>query len=374
MQLDILDQSRNRKDKSKVIKPLEDLSKSTVRNYQKELAMNVLNNFEKEKYKIFHEKDVPILQSMTYNIPSSHENWEVVFGDMDNMTAQKKKEAVVCAKDIGQINRKGYHLLANIIPEMPREEATSKEKQSINNKMQKNIPISVVDLDEPISQEDINENIDINDEEIITGVTKSIGKCGYRNIQKILKYIIPILVSENVLDPCHPTIHLRISGDGRKVGRKVKHVMICFSILDDKNNHYKPERYYTLILYPGIENYNILQKTLAPLINDLTILKEQGLLDEQGNNWKFEFYFSSDWKFLAICLGLNAANSENFCPWCFCSKKNISNKNYENEWVIKKDMKHLKEDFKQYKGHIHPPLFTMIPLKNWVPDELHVML
>ena len=37
-------------------------------------------------------------------------------------------------------------------------------------------------------------------------------------------------------------------------------------------------------------------------------------------------------------------------------------------------MKHLKEDFKQYKGHIHPPLFTMIPLKNWVPDELHVML
>src|SRR4051812_28859694 len=187
--------------------------------------------------------------------------------------------------------------------------------------MQQIIPISVVDLNVPMPQENINENIDINDEEIILGITKSIGKCGYRNILKILTYIIPILINENILDPCHPTIHLRISGDGRNVGRKVKHVMICFAILNDKNNHYKPEKCYTLILYPKIKNYNILQKALAPLIRDLTILKEQGLLDKQGNSWNFEFYFSSDWKFLAICLGLNAANSEYFCPWCFCSKK-----------------------------------------------------
>ncbi|CAG8831321.1 28922_t:CDS:1, partial [Gigaspora margarita] len=56
-----------------------------------------------------------------------------------------------------------------------------------------------------------------------------------------------------------------------------------------------------------------------PFINGLKDLKINGL--EVANIlWQFEFYFSSDWKFLAICLGLNAANSKHFCAWYLCYK------------------------------------------------------
>ena len=90
MHLDILDESRNRKSNLKIIKPIEDLSVSTIRNRQKELAKNVFNNFENEKYKLFHKNDVPTFQSITYNIPSNNENWEIAFGDLDNTASQKK--------------------------------------------------------------------------------------------------------------------------------------------------------------------------------------------------------------------------------------------------------------------------------------------
>ena len=37
-------------------------------------------------------------------------------------------------------------------------------------------------------------------------------------------------------------------------------------------------------------------------------------------------------------------------------------------------MERINKSFSAYPGHIKKPLFPMIPLEQWVPDELHVML
>ena len=37
-------------------------------------------------------------------------------------------------------------------------------------------------------------------------------------------------------------------------------------------------------------------------------------------------------------------------------------------------MEDIKVNYKQINGHIKEPLFHMIPLKNWVVDELHIFL
>ncbi|UZO19405.1 uncharacterized protein OCT59_010701 [Rhizophagus irregularis] len=44
------------------------------------------------------------------------------------------------------------------------------------------------------------------------------------------------------------------------------------------------------------------------------------------------------------------------------------------EWKINKEIDKLVEQNNYYKGHIRKPLFDMIPLNHWVPDELHIML
>jgi len=106
------------------------------------------------------------------------------------------------------------------------------------------------------------------------------GKGGYRNINNILQYVIPNLVQKGILNPYQPIINLQISGDGRNVGRKVKHVMITIDILDDKNTLHKPNYYYTTILYPGCEDYDSLSNAMAQFCYD----------------------------------------SKNFCPWCTINK------------------------------------------------------
>jgi hypothetical protein len=50
-------------------------------------------------------------------------------------------------------------------------------------------------------------------------------------------------------------------------------------------------------------------------------LKESGFLDEDGENWPIELFFSGDWKIMALLLGANAANSNYFCLYCECHKK-----------------------------------------------------
>ena len=65
-----------------------------------------------------------------------------------------------------------------------------------------------------------------------------------------------------MLDITNPEIHLRISGDGRNVGRKVKQVMITCSIFNDIDKLHQPENHYTITLYPGIEKYETLKTVL----------------------------------------------------------------------------------------------------------------
>ncbi|PKK64132.1 hypothetical protein RhiirC2_716492, partial [Rhizophagus irregularis] len=159
------------------------------------------------------------------------------------------------------------------------------------------------------NQVDQSEEEDIEDEAIVQEVIDAVGKGGYRNIKDILQYLVPDLIQKGILNPHQPTINLRISGDGRNVGRKVKHVMVAVAILDDKSTLHKPNHYHTTILYPGCENYDSLSNVMAPFCHDLRNLKEQGLVIN-NIKWNFQLYFSSDWKFLATCLGFNGAYNE----------------------------------------------------------------
>src|SRR2546421_7237686 len=105
----------------------------------------------------------------------------------------------------------------------------------MNNK----VKITTVEMPQYMNTDSV-ENPDIIDSEIIDEITTSIGKGGQRSIKDILNFIVPDLVRKNILDPEQKVINLRISGDGRNVSKKIKHVMITFAILDDINNIHNP--------------------------------------------------------------------------------------------------------------------------------------
>ncbi|EXX66917.1 hypothetical protein GLOIN_2v1764220 [Rhizophagus irregularis DAOM 181602=DAOM 197198] len=160
--------------------------------------------------------------------------------------------------------------------------------------MNNTIPISILNISNQLSPTPINENLDINDPEIVEEVLKYIGKAGYHRITDILLFILPDLINRHVINPDNPIINLRISGDGRNVGCKVKHVIITCVILDNIANLHKSDYHYTIILYSGTENYELLQRMIEPISNELNDLVLNGLRDSNGTIWTINPYFSSD--------------------------------------------------------------------------------
>ena len=157
----------------------------------------------------------------------------------------------------------------------------------------------------------------------------------------------------------------------RNVGKKVKHVMVTCVILDDKKNLHIPNNHFVTVLYPGNENYDSLKNAMSLFLEELHELKQYGLKINRIR-WEVNLYFSSDWKFLCICLGFDNANSKYFCPWCNASKDNRDDLNAN--WKMTKTMEQLNINYSIYKGHRKPSLFNMISLDNWLIDELHIML
>jgi hypothetical protein len=278
---------------------------------------------------------------------------------------------VVYVQDVENVPCDAYRHFSAIESKLPREYAVSRTRQEINIYMEEIIPISFINLNSTIIQNPSMEEPDITDPIIVEQVVSAVGKGAYRSVKKILEFIVPVYVQKGKLDPALPTIHLRISGDGRNVGRKVKHVMITVALLDDPTKLFESNYHYTTILFPGTENYSTLKIAANNFIKELQELSNAGMVIN-NTHWNFELFFSSDWKFLAICLGFNAANSNNFCPWCKINKNQRGNG--QIEWKISKSMDVLNENPTAYPGHQLPPLFGMIPLENHVPDKLHIML
>lgn len=93
----------------------------------------------------------------------------------------------------------------------------------------------------------------------------------------------------------------------------------------------------SILLYIGKEQYEILSIAVSKFSNELDSLKSIGFIDQDNITWNIEFYFSGDWKFMALVKGLKAANSKYFCLFCECPKDSRGNLNLQ--WNISENKK-----------------------------------
>ncbi|RHZ87829.1 hypothetical protein Glove_30g8 [Diversispora epigaea] len=236
------------------------------------------------------------------------------------------------------------------------------ENKIINLKY--NLPVDITKLDALVRAHDealLDE--DYNNSDGILVDEHEIGNGAYQSIKSLLQILIPIWKNSNppVLQ-IGDIIKLKLGGDRRNVGRKQNHVMMTICLLNEKDNVLKPDHQYCICLFVGKEKYDTLEK-VAHIFNDqLSELQENGIYDNDNIHWKIEFFFSADWKFMYIIMGLNAPNSKYFCLYCDCELNNRWNMNLQ--WIINKNT----------KGQKKPALFPVIKQENYIPDELHLLL
>src|SRR6185437_14019632 len=356
-----LKQIQKNRPQSNYIRPLKqfnELSISTKKARARTVAKKIKKDFNQIAKENYHPNDQVTLKELSYTVANTP--FHVEFGSQNIIEKNKHESAIVQIIDKYQISRDGYRALSAIQPNLPRDYAVSDQRTILTSKMANYIPIETFNL---YSQD----NLLLNEE------FQLVKKVARRSIKDILLYLHPYLVANKIIHSSKPVINLRISGDSHNVGKKINHVIITLAILDQKKELYLPDNHHTIVIYSDIEKYELLISATQPLVDELNELQQSGFVDKNGINWSINLYFSSDWKFLALCLGINMANSINFCPWCQCKKTDLGNLKKQS-WTIEKDMNIIASNYLAYPGHIRAPLFPMIPLNHWVPDELHIML
>ena len=54
-------------------------------------------------------------------------------------------------------------------------------------------------------------------------------------------------------------IRIKISGDGRNVGKKKKQILVCFCVLNSKEEVLKPDHQIVVAIIVGTEDYDLLK-------------------------------------------------------------------------------------------------------------------
>jgi len=266
LHLKILETARESKH-ARILKQVDHCGNSTLVRRATNIGKHMLAEFNEYAPKFYNSEEVPILESICYSVKKRA--FDINYGDEDKAKKKQKNKSIARALDEGNILRDPYRRLCAIEPYLSREGAITKERKKINKEMAQHIPISIIDINTNNNQVNQSEEEDIDNESIVQEVVDAVGKGGYRNIKNILLYLIPDFVKKGILNPRQPIVNLRISGDGRNVGRKVKHVIVTVAILDNKNTLHQPDHHHTTVLYPGYEDYNSLLSVMTPFCHDL---------------------------------------------------------------------------------------------------------
>ena len=89
----------------------------------------------------------------------------------------------------------------------------------------------------------------------------------------------------------------------------------AFTVLDGNENPNSPTGNHVIAMFNTQEKYEYLSGAVKDLSNEIQSIQT---ITIDGHQFKIEFFLGADMKYLAICLGLQAANAKYACIWCKC--------------------------------------------------------
>ncbi|PKY62503.1 hypothetical protein RhiirA4_489062, partial [Rhizophagus irregularis] len=278
-------------------RPLEDI---TSRSQQNKRFNSFGSDVQKAvnqlivKHKLTNSSGQPIVYIRCIELDYKENQIYVKFKDSNPATTQTRLDAVVRVCDEALLCRDGYRHLAAVVPFLFREYLVADRRNEINKLINTQIPIEIFSIDREINDlSNINDNLDDHTSDILVIDHHEIGNGAFRSLLTLLNVLIPIWKSgEKPIIKLGDTLYIKLGGDGHNVGRKQNHVMITFCLLNEEDEVLKPSHQFSICLYIGKEKYEILANVGKIFASQLAELKNNGIIDNDGDYWPIEFYFS----------------------------------------------------------------------------------
>ena len=257
-------------------------------------------------------------------------------------------------KERFNVSHEAYHEMARVIPEMPRLSKLLKKAATLNTKATiKPVPGT------------------------LQGVQQSLRNCLEKKLGN-LQRVNPSFCSNR-------EVWVKLSGDGTTVSRSVHLVVIAFIIIHNEIIANSPNDHCTIALVNCKESYECIAECVTDILTEIESLNS---LQVGEYTYNFTYFLGADMKFLAMALGIEAANSTYSCVWCKCPARDRHD--ITKEWSVTdgtnggaRTIAEIQECARIRKkkgtedlkcGCINRPIFPCIPITRVIPDILHLFL
>ena len=110
-------------------------------------------------------------------------------------------------------------------------------------------------------------------------------------------------------------VRVKLTGDGTNIGKRLHVVNFGFTILDEGELAYSAAGNHCIAIFKETEDYDSLKKALQDIVAEVESLKT---IRVNGIDFEITYYLGGDWKFLAMCTGIDSASCTYACIWCHC--------------------------------------------------------
>ena len=99
---------------------------------------------------------------------------------------------------------------------------------------------------------------------------------------------------------------MKLSGDGTNIGKRLHVVNFTFTLLEEGALAFSAEGNHPLAIIKESEKYNYLANALKHISKEV---KRLATIDVDDTTYNIVYHLGGDWKFLALCTGIDSATS-----------------------------------------------------------------
>lgn len=182
-------------------------------------------------------------------------------------------------------------------------------------------------------------------------------------------------------------IRVKLSGDGTRVGKKIKCLNFTFTLPDSGLVSKTSKGNFTLGIFKiKKENRETLKEVMQGINKNLTEFSENPEIIINDFQFKIKFFLGGDMKFIHEMMGLSACNSTHCCFVCKVPKEDFYKNNLKDILNLKRSTFDQSEKLKGVRkkifeipiesseGYLHEPIFSFISYDDIVFDTLHLSL
>ena len=205
----------------------------------------------------------------------------------------------------------------------------------------------------------------------IDGVQQSIQD----TISDNIRGLVASAPSDSLVNAEH-IVRVKLSGDGTNIGKRMSVENFTYSLIDHEDKSYSGNHY--LAIFKGPEKYDILTKALAELAEETMTLSS---VEVDGVWYRLQYFLGGDLKFLNVVTGIDSCCCKFSCPFCKCPKDKFHDITQSwsqfDESLGARTVDEIARLSKLKKDNFncsHSPIFSSIPIRNVIPDTLHLFL